>query len=226
MVTGTSQGKRRWRGREAADRAATRRAQLLEAGTELMGTGGAAGLSMRGVCRQAGLTERYFYESFDNLDSFAVAVLESVVFGARDTLLAALETAPRTRAELIRHAVRAFTDHVVADPRRGRIMLGESMTSPALSRRGWELVDEFTAPIGLVMTTSGPGDADGADGVDGTDELGGMDDADIRRNALAVFGALAALYQRWIGDGFPGPRERFEEHVAGIIEQITAARSR
>ena len=212
MVTEAGQGKRRWRGREAADRTATRRAQLLEAGTELMGTVGAGGMSMRGVCRQAGLTERYFYESFGNLDALTVAVLEAVVLGARDALLAALETAPRERGELIRHEVRAFTDYILADPRRGRIMLGESATSPALSRRGWELVDEFTAPISLAMT-----------GLDG--EAEGADDTDIGRNALAVFGALAVLYQRWIADGFPGSRERFEEHIAQIIEQISAAGS-
>lgn len=208
MVTETGQGKRRWRGREAADRVATRREQLVEAGVELMGTVGAGGMSMRGVCRQAGLTERYFYESFTNLDALAVTVLETVVLGARDTLLSALETAPQERAELIRHAVRAFTDYIVADPRRGRIMLGESATSPALSSRGWQLVDEFTAPISLAMTG-----------------FGAEDDADVRRNALAVFGALAVLYQRWIADGFAGPRQRFEEHIAQIIEQIAGARS-
>src|SRR5699024_213254 len=151
-VTEAGQGKRRWRGREAADRTATRRAQLLEAGTELMGTVGAGGMSMRGVCRQAGLTERYFYESFDNLDVLTVAVLETVVLGARDALLTALETAPRERGKLVRHEVRAFTDYILADPRRGRIMLGESATSPTLSKRGWQLVDEFTAPISLAMT--------------------------------------------------------------------------
>lgn len=208
MVTETGQSTRRWRGREAADRIATRRAQLLEAGVELMGTVGTNGMSMRGVCRQAGLTERYFYESFTNLDALAVTVLETVVLGARDTLLSALETAPQARAEVIRHAVHAFTDYIVADPRRGRIMLGESATSPALSNRGWQLVDEFTTPISLAMTESA------------TD-----DEPDVRRNALAVFGALAVLYQRWIADGFTEPRQPFEEHIAQIIEQIAGARS-
>ncbi|MDT7583052.1 MAG: hypothetical protein QOE32_602, partial [Pseudonocardiales bacterium] len=120
---------RRWRGREPADRVADRRAQLVEAGLELMGTAGARGVSMRGVCRQAGLTERYFYESFGHVDELLVEVLELVVLQARDALFAALATAPAELGPLIRHGVRAFTEFLLADPRRGRVMFVESQVT-------------------------------------------------------------------------------------------------
>jgi AcrR family transcriptional regulator len=222
---------RRWRGREPADRVADRRAQLVEAGLELMGTAGARGVSMRGVCRQAGLTERYFYESFGHVDELLVEVLELVVLQARDALFAALDTAPAELGPLIRHGVRAFTEFLLADPRRGRVMFVESQVTAALASRGATLVAEFTVPIaGVFRSQALPTDpADPAAPADPADRGAtgsGPDDTDVDLNALAIFGALAFLYRRWLR---PGERavseERFVEHVAQVIERLAGARS-
>jgi AcrR family transcriptional regulator len=227
---------RRWRGREPADRVADRRAQLVEAGLELMGTAGARGVSMRGVCRQAGLTERYFYESFGHVDELLVEVLELVVLQARDALFAALATAPAELGPLIRHGVRAFTEFLLADPRRGRVMFVESQVTAALASRGATLVTEFTVPIAGVFRSQAlptdaadPADRGSADPADPTDRGAtgsGPDDTDVDLNALAIFGALAFLYRRWLR---PGERavseERFVEHVAQVIERLAGARS-
>ena len=219
---------RRWRGREPADRVADRRAQLVEAGLELMGTAGARGVSMRGVCRQAGLTERYFYESFGHVDELLVEVLELVVLQARDALFAALDTAPAELGPLIRHGVRAFTEFLLADPRRGRVMFVESQVTAALASRGATLVAEFTVPIaGVFRSQALPADpADPADRTDRGATGSGPDDTDVDLNALAIFGALAFLYRRWLR---PGERavseERFVEHVAQVIERLAGARS-
>jgi AcrR family transcriptional regulator len=228
---------RRWRGREPADRVADRRAQLVEAGLELMGTAGARGVSMRGVCRQAGLTERYFYESFGHVDELLVEVLELVVLQARDALFAALDTAPAQLGPLIRHGVRAFTEFLLADPRRGRVMFVESQVTAALAGRGATLVAEFTVPIAGVFRSQ----ALAADPADSTDPTGptdptdpadrgatesGPDDTDVDLNALAIFGALAFLYRRWLRPGErPVSEERFVEYVAQVIERLAGARS-
>ena len=224
MVTRSEQAggaQRRWRGREPADRVAARRAQLVEAGLELMGTTGARTVTMRGVCRQAGLTERYFYESFGQVDELLVEVLDLVVLQARDTLLAALRTAPGELGPLIRHGVRAFTDFVLADRRRGRVMFAESQATPALAARGAELIAEFTGPIAAALR--------GRDLPAPTREHPAPDDTDVELNALAIFGALAFLYPRWLrpsGSETPRvPEERFVEHVARVIEQLAGARS-
>jgi len=227
---------RRWRGREPADRVAARRAQLVEAGLELMGTVGAHAVSMRGVCRQAGLTERYFYESFGHVDELLIEVLDLVVLQARDTLLAAVRAAPPQLGPLIRHGVRAFTDFVLADRRRGRVMFSESQATPALASRGAQLIAEFTGPIAATLRNRGlpahlsddapPPDAPPpAAALDDT----ALDDTDVELNALAIFGALAFLYPRWLrpggGEEPEVSKERFVEHVAQVIEQLADARS-
>ncbi|MEU2035362.1 TetR/AcrR family transcriptional regulator [Nocardia amamiensis] len=209
---GSIPGMRRWRGRSPADRVAARREQLIEACTELMATIGAAETSMRGVCRQAGLTERYFYESFPNLDALLTIVLDTVVLGARDQLLAELPNAPTERDAMFRHMVGVFTDYLVADRRRGRIMFVESQATPVLMPRANELIVLFTAPIALII-----GAGDYADPV--------SDEHDFALNANAIFGALAYLYRPWLDGEIPVSRQRFDEHAANVIERIATARS-
>lgn len=205
-------GQRRWRGQEPADRTAARRRQLLDAGIELMGTVGVTGMSMRAVCRQAGLTERYFYESFPNLDALQVAVLDDVVLGSRDRLLQALTTAPPKPRDVFPYVVAHYTDYVIADPRRGRIMFVQSQATAALSARGNQLITEFTGPIALNIATSDTSRSP-------------ADDTDIRLNASAIFGAMAFLYRPLLDNALSGiPLDRFNRHAANVI--IASARTR
>ncbi|MGH3557005.1 MAG: TetR/AcrR family transcriptional regulator, partial [Mycobacterium sp.] len=57
---------RPYRGVEAGDRLADRRSRLLVAGLDLLGASDQdmSELTVRGICRRAGLAVRYFYESF------------------------------------------------------------------------------------------------------------------------------------------------------------------
>jgi AcrR family transcriptional regulator len=177
-----------------------------------MATIGAAETSMRGVCRQAGLTERYFYESFQNLDCLLTTVLDTVVLGARDRLLAELPAAPLDRGAMFGHLVGVFTDYLIEDRRRGRIMFIESQATPVLMPRANELIGLFTAPIALVI-----GAGDYADPT--TDEY------DSALNASAIFGALAYLYRPWLDGEIAVSRERFDEHAANVLEHIARSRS-
>ena len=196
-------GPRRWRGQEPEDRRAARRAQLIEAGLQIMGTEGAAAATMRATCREAALTERYFYESFANRDELLVAVLDEVVLGARDTILDALEAAPSEPSALIRHVVKAFTTYVFKDPRRGRIMFVESQAEPALWDRGRELMAEFTNPISASLELMYGGEA--------------TDSANSELNSVGLFGALAFIYQAHTPSSKIS-RRRLVEHISLMVE--------
>jgi AcrR family transcriptional regulator len=60
------------------DRQALRQDELIAAGVQLLGDEGGPLLTVRAVCRKAGLTERYFYESFTDRDEFVRAVYDDV----------------------------------------------------------------------------------------------------------------------------------------------------
>src|ERR1035441_778939 len=92
---------RPYRGIEAADRQATRRARLLGAGLDLLGADDATELTVRGICRQAGVAARYFYESFADKDEFVAAVFDWVIADLAATTQATVAAAPpqeQTRA--------------------------------------------------------------------------------------------------------------------------------
>src|SRR6201995_4988654 len=93
MATVPATSARPYGGVDAADRLATRRARLLEAGLDLLGGDGAAELTVRGVCRRAGVAARYFYESFTDKDELIGAVFDSVIAELAFTTQAAADAA-------------------------------------------------------------------------------------------------------------------------------------
>src|SRR3954471_22947818 len=71
---------RPYRGVQPEDRLAQRRARLLDAGLSILGSGSADEvLTVRGVCRQAAVAARYFYESFADKDALVGAVFDWVI---------------------------------------------------------------------------------------------------------------------------------------------------
>jgi AcrR family transcriptional regulator len=66
-------------GKTAAERVAERRERLIDAGIELFGERGYAATSIRSVLQQAGLRDRYFGESFPDLDSLLAAVYSRLI---------------------------------------------------------------------------------------------------------------------------------------------------
>src|SRR5882757_8998724 len=69
---------RRYRGSSAEERRAQRREQFLRAAVRVYGEEGYRRATVRAVCEAAGLTERYFYESFANSEALLVASFEAV----------------------------------------------------------------------------------------------------------------------------------------------------
>jgi AcrR family transcriptional regulator len=122
-------------GMSADDRVEGRRRRLMDAALELIGNQGWAATSVRGVCRQAGLTPRFFYESFADLDALAVAVFDDILTEATSAILDAVAAAPPEPAAQARAAIGTFVDELTRDPRRARIAFAEALGSEALARR-------------------------------------------------------------------------------------------
>lgn len=119
----------------AAQRRAERRERLLDAALDLLGREGYAATTVRGVCRRARLTPRYFYESFVSLDALVVAVYDRIVEEAAATMLEALDAAPDDARAKSRAAIEAFVRHLTDDPRRLRVSVAEALGSEPLIRR-------------------------------------------------------------------------------------------
>ena len=112
------------------DRVAARRARFIEAGIELFGTQGFRGATVRGVCAAAGLTDRYFYESFPTLEALLAAVYTVLKdrFASRLAEESLRAEAWQGDAAAIERQVTAAYElwfDTVRDPRFARIVLVE-----------------------------------------------------------------------------------------------------
>jgi len=126
MVRAMAAVGRTYGGVSAAERVAARRERLLDAGLELFGTQGFSATGVKDVCREAGLTDRYFYESFRDSRELFLAVFDRLtdeLFGAVAMAVAQSGTDPERQ---LRDAIGTFVDALADDPRRPRVLFAEA----------------------------------------------------------------------------------------------------
>jgi AcrR family transcriptional regulator len=135
---------RTYGGVSAAEREESRRASLIEAARRIIAEHGVAAVSAEQVCQLAGLTKRYFYESFATRDALLDSCAELLFTHLRITMEAALE-AP-TRQERVDGVARAVVRALASDPAWARLYT-ESPAFPNLRKRQQRAVDEFTGRL-------------------------------------------------------------------------------
>lgn len=90
MNTNTSN--RIYGGKSSHERIADRKQQFLEAGLILFGTVGYRAVTVRILCKQAKLTDRYFYESFTDTEDLLIAVYQNCLIKFQQTILSAINS--------------------------------------------------------------------------------------------------------------------------------------
>ena len=192
-----------YRGVSAEDRAAGRRAKLLEATLAVWADPGLR-TTMTGICAEAGLTERYFYESFRNLDEALMAVLDGIAAEIEATTQAAADAAHDDPTARVHASVGAFVQLLVDDPRKGRVAIIESAAVPALRRRRTELLRHFAHRTAQesreLLGLAGRGSAE--------DEIAG----------LLFIGGMAELITAWLDGALEAtPDELVSEAARGLL---------
>ncbi len=187
MPSGQRRG--RWSGVPLQDRQALRRDDLVAAGIGLLGSTGGPSLTVRAVCRAAGLTERYFYESFGDRDEYVAAVYDDVCA----TAMAALMNASSPR-----DAVERFVALMVDDPDRGRVLLLAPEREPVLARSGARWMPTFIDLLQRKLTRI-------------------TDPATQAMVAAGLVGALTALFTAYLDGGLTATREQFIDHCVELL---------
>lgn len=133
----------KYRGVPAEQRVADRRSRLIEAALQVWADQDAK-TTVTNICAQAGLSERYFYESFRNLDEALTAVLDQV---AEEIEQASTTAAEAVGAEdyvaRVRASVLGFVELLMAQPHKGRVAIIEAGAMPALRHRRTQLLRHF-----------------------------------------------------------------------------------
>jgi AcrR family transcriptional regulator len=184
---------RSYRGISAGERVAVRRAALLEAALDLLGGDPPGPTTMTAVCERAGLTERYFYESFRSRDELLVELLDQVAGEVLAATVAVLDE-PGPPDVLVRRGLEALLDVLAGDPRKGRFALTASLEVPVLRERRAVLLADFEHLL-----------AERTRALYGTRAWVAPDD---RIEALLFVGGLAELIAAWIAGTVPATREQ------------------
>lgn len=140
-----SSSPRTYSGISVAERSAARRQRFIEAGVELFGTVGYHATTMRTLVAATGLTNRYFYESFQTMEDLLVACYEQLIGNYHQQLSDVLNDAedgvePRARAGLTCFFV------AMSDPLFARVTHNEVLgVSPRVDALYMESAAKFAA---------------------------------------------------------------------------------
>jgi AcrR family transcriptional regulator len=191
----SGQRRGRWSGVPLRDRQALRRDELIAAGVKLLGGASGSGLTVRAVCREAGLTERYFYESFVDRDDFVRAAYDDVCTRAMSALMS---------AETPRDAVERFVALMVDDPTRGRVLLLAPASEPVLTQSGAEWMPTFIDLLQRKLTRI-------------------TDPATQAMAATGLIGALTALFTAYLDGRLGATRTQFIDYcVDMLLSRVTS----
>jgi AcrR family transcriptional regulator len=197
--------KRSYGGVSAEQRHAERRAALLAAAFDVVGTDGAGRLTVAGLCSHAGLNERYYYESFSSLDEVLVAVFDEVIADVAAAIVAAVAAAPNVPRAKARAAIAAAVELLTDDPRRSRIVFVEPLSAPALNSRRTDVGRNFVA---LIL-----GQAEEFYGPDMVSRAGAQADF----SAAYLLGGLAEVMTAWLRGDLTMTRDELIDRATDVF---------
>jgi AcrR family transcriptional regulator len=187
MPPARTKEKRRYSGQSFADRQTDRRGRLVRAAAVVAGRFGLEGTSVAAICAEAGLTARYFYESFPNREAVFIEAYRAV----RDELLARIGD-HRGRADPTRAALTGFYTALLSNPGLARVFLvdlddhGPAMK--AVSQEGAaKLIKTFGLKAREPLVLAG------------------------------ILGAIVDIAKRWIESDFKEPVEKVVTVATGFV---------
>ncbi len=201
----TRQHSGKYAGKAASTRQAERRKKIMAAGIKLFGRQGISATSIDAVCAEAGLTKRYFYESFDSSEELVIESYRAVTREYLNSIMEATRPHLNDSRQLVRAGLQQVFYFVKEHPDKARLIMIEAMSvrsqlGQMYGRSYGEFVDllvTFTKPF---LPDAGPGDQI------------------LAVMARGAVGAIIHLCQGWIATDFKQPVEELvagTEHIFG-----------
>lgn len=199
---------RSYRGADATQRRDERRRRLVAAAIEVFGTEGYRNATVAKICASAGLTKRYFYESFNSSEDLLLAAYDHAVALLLDSVRTGAETGtdPDTR---IRGAITGLFTRIADDPRMARLVLLEIIgISERVDQRYRDATRQFVETLlvgaqAATQWTPPPG-------------------AHPRVVATGLVGAVLMIAQQWLLTPHPQPIETSVASAHAIVAAMFA----
>ncbi len=192
-------------GKTAAERVAERRTRLVGAGIELFGEHGYAGTSIRAVLRHAGLRDRYFGESFADLDALLAAAYDQLIDEEVNACRVAIG-ATTGASEGARAMIDAIGGLLEGNPGHARIKLREVFSGgPTVRVQRQEGLRKLAQLVADLLPK--------ADGVDDRDRL---------LLGLGVVAAADAYLLVWLDGELDVSRQEVVDLVTQVFDSVAA----
>lgn len=194
---------RDYRGVSASQRVADRRERLLDAGLEEFGTRGFAATGVKDICRTAGLTDRYFYESFNSNAALFTAVFDGATKHLLDATVAALEAETGSVQAKANAVIESYVRALADDPRLARIIFVEPPAVGAeIEHRMRETLRGFAQLVEATFRPNLPAN---------------VSDEAMRFGSIALVGAIERLMTEWQDGELGMPVDRLIDYIADLV---------
>lgn len=192
---------RAYRGVSSTDRLEHRRHQFMSAVVAVADAVGWRNVTVDRVAAQAGLSKRYFYEAFADLDNCAAAAIEVIAQGLQ-TALAATVDGSRPFAEYVDASMTAIVDYLSAEPARARMLFGELAAGDAVAAARAGARSNL---VGLVATTGRAA----RQSLNTSDLL-------IETSATMLISGTGQVVLSWLDHGLPISREQLIANLSAL----------
>lgn len=200
---------RTYGGETAADRAARRRRQLLDAGLEVFGTVGYSAATVRQLCREARVADRYFYEEFASTEDLLLAVYHECLDRLRDAVVAGVGSVEGEIPDIARAGILAFLGVVRDDPRLARVVWFEVLgVSRRVEQAYLQRMGDFGDLVALLLAERLPAVA--------------RDDAQTTVVRLAAVGGVSHVVMTWVDAGFTPGIDEVATGLQSLLRFIAA----
>ncbi|OUS25469.1 hypothetical protein A9Q99_21335 [Gammaproteobacteria bacterium 45_16_T64] len=201
---------RKYVSKKVSERVIERKDRFLDAGLEVFGTVGLRGAKVKLLCNEAGLTERYFYESFQNVEDLFSAVYHKNNTTIYELFVNKLPTFPEDIGERT-HAALSLYFKIMKNDRLVRVLLLESLTgSEEIRKSHHESIRQLAKLAAQFIRIDNP-------------------DITLREEvletvALAINGAVSTLATQWMMEGYATRKKDMIEGavltVMGIMAEL------
>lgn len=202
---------RTYKGVSNDERRAERRARLVEAAVKVYGAVGYHSATVRAICAEAGLTERYFYESFEKGEALLAAAYLSVMERLSGEVMSAIAqlAPPAEMGTLVRTALHTYYTLLRENPAEARVFLVEILgVSPAVDQIYWDSI----RGISLAILRFVPGATERV-------QAAGLD---IDLFADGLIGAVVQIALGWVRSGYAQPVEIAVETAVAILGAVSS----
>jgi AcrR family transcriptional regulator len=196
---------RPYRGVDPTARRAERRGRLLNAGLDLLGSDhpDIAALTVRGVCRRAGVASRYFYESFADKDEFVSGVFDWAIGELAATTQAAVAAVPAD--EQTRAGIATLVRTISGDARVGRLLFSTQLADPVITRKRAESSALFAVLSGQHAVNA----------------LRAAANDRMKAGAHFAVGGVAQTISAWLAKDVQMEEEQFVDLLAALLDELT-----